>query len=86
MREKVVGNAVCQVRTSQSCCGANPRDCHKENEVEEGKLERYMYVTVMTHHSCLFVYLLVVVNELLQVNLYFSYSSTVCHVSTAELG
>lgn len=53
MREKVVGNAVCQVRTSQACCGLNPRDCQKENKAERVKPQLGMNTKTLADHSCL---------------------------------
>lgn len=68
MREKVVGNAVCQVRTSRACC--NPCDCQKEREVERGEPQLGMNIKTLAWQSAV-----IVLEDVLDVLFYFSYSS-----------
>lgn len=78
MREKVVGNVVCQVRTSRSWCGLNSCDCQKENEIRERQLEKFFFFVFLTDHSCMhfmyFLFNLLIQFELLDVDYCFSYS------------
>lgn len=61
MREKVVGNAVCQVRTSQTCHGLNPRESQIEHKgtlwlITISKLPQKFFVFFLSTGSLMFCF------------------------------
>lgn len=55
MGEKVVGNAVCQVRTSRACCSLNPCNCQKENTVERVEPKLDMNIITRADSYCMYL-------------------------------
>lgn len=86
MREKVVGNAVCQVRTSRACCCLNPCDCQKMRWREVN-----LNWTCISRHwqmCLLLMYLLIVISldNLTQSYVYTERPSPLCCWSRVQFG
>lgn len=76
MREKVVGNVVCPVRTSRSWCGLNSCDCQKKKEIRECQLVKFFFFD--RQFLCavhVFTFFLLVLFELLDIDYCFSVSA-----------